>query len=47
MATQAHHTFTTQYSQRSVIAAGDAPSKDILVGEAAEAALARRPEVGR
>jgi adenylate cyclase len=45
MATQAHHTFTTQYSQRSVIAAGDAPSKDILVGEAAEAALAREPEV--
>jgi adenylate cyclase len=47
MATQAHHTFTTQYSQRSVIAAGDAPSKDILVGEAAEAALARQPETGR
>jgi len=44
MATQAHLTYTSQYTQRSVIAAGDAPSKDILVGDAAEAALARQPE---
>jgi class 3 adenylate cyclase/CHASE2 domain-containing sensor protein len=45
MAAQAHHTYTSQYTQRSVIAAGDAPSKDILVGEEAEAALARKPEI--
>jgi adenylate cyclase len=40
MATQAHHTFTSQYTQQSVIAAGEAGSSDILVGEAAEQALA-------
>jgi hypothetical protein len=45
MAAQAHHTYTSQYTQRSVIAAGNAPSKDILVGEEAEAALAREPEI--
>jgi adenylate cyclase len=45
MAAQAHHTYTAQYTQRSVIAAGEAPSMDILVGEEAEAALAREPEI--
>jgi adenylate cyclase len=39
MATQAHQTFTSQYTQQSVIAAGDSGSRDILVGEAAEQAL--------
>jgi adenylate cyclase len=40
MATQAHNTFTSQYTQQTVIAAGEAGSMDILVGEAAEQALA-------
>jgi adenylate cyclase len=40
MATQAHHTFTSQYTMQSVIAAGESGSTDILVGEAAEQALA-------
>jgi adenylate cyclase len=40
MAIQAHHTFTTQYTQQAVIAAGESESRDILVGEAAEQALA-------
>ncbi len=44
MATHAHLTYTSQYTQGSVIAAGEAPSKDILVGEAAEEALASEPE---
>ena len=39
MATQAHYTFTSQYTQQSVIAAGESGSTDILVGEAAEQAL--------
>jgi adenylate cyclase len=39
MATQAHRTFTRQYTQQSVIAAGDAGSADILIGEEAEQAL--------
>ncbi|MEO8743778.1 MAG: adenylate/guanylate cyclase domain-containing protein [Candidatus Dormiibacterota bacterium] len=40
MATQSHHTFTSQYTQQTVIAAGELESSDILVGEAAEQALA-------
>ncbi|HEV2028406.1 MAG TPA: adenylate/guanylate cyclase domain-containing protein [Candidatus Dormibacteraeota bacterium] len=40
MATQAHQAFTSQYTQQTVIAAGEAGSRDILVGEAAEQALA-------
>jgi adenylate cyclase len=40
MATQSHNTFTSQYTQHTVIAAGEAGSTDILVGEAAERALA-------
>jgi hypothetical protein len=42
MATDAHHTFTTQYTQQTVIAAGESGSSDILVGEAAKEALARQ-----
>jgi len=44
MAAQAHHTFTTQYTQQTVIAAGNSGSSDILVGEAAEEILARQPQ---
>jgi len=40
MATQTHQTFTSQYAQQTVIDAGEAGSRDILVGEAAEQALA-------
>ena len=36
---QSHHTFTSQYTQQGVIAAGELESRDILVGEAAEQAL--------
>jgi adenylate cyclase len=39
MATQAHVAFTSQYTQQTVIAAGEAGSRDILVGDAAEQAL--------
>ena len=41
MATQTHHDYTSQYTQQTVIAAGESGSTDILVGEAAEQALAR------
>src|ERR1700716_248073 len=40
LATQAHLTFTAQYTGQTVIAAGESGSGDILVGEAAEQALA-------
>ncbi|MHB8587905.1 MAG: adenylate/guanylate cyclase domain-containing protein [Candidatus Dormibacteraceae bacterium] len=40
MAAQVHQTFTSQYTQQSVIAAGESGSPDILVGEAAERAMA-------
>ena len=40
IATQSHHTFTSQYTQQAVIAAGELESRDLLVGEAAEQALA-------
>jgi adenylate cyclase len=42
MATQTHHAYTSQYTQQTVIAAGESGSTDILVGEAAEQALARQ-----
>jgi adenylate cyclase len=45
MATVTHHTFTTQYTRQSVIAAGDAASSDILIGEAAEQALERQTRI--
>jgi adenylate cyclase len=40
MAIQAHHGFTLQYKGQTVIAAGESGPHDILVGEAAEQALA-------
>ncbi len=43
MATQSHYTLTSQYTQQTVIAAGESGSSDILVGEAAEQAMAARP----
>ncbi len=43
MAAQSHQTFTSQYTQQTVIAAGESGSSDILVGEAAEQALAGQP----
>ena len=42
MATQSHQTFTSQYTQQTVIAASETGSTDILVGEAAQEALARQ-----
>jgi adenylate cyclase len=39
MATQAQHTFTRQYTQQSVIAAGESGSGHLLIGEEAEQAL--------
>ncbi|MFI5282069.1 MAG: CHASE2 domain-containing protein [Candidatus Dormibacterales bacterium] len=41
MATQAHVYFTSQYSQQPVIAAAEAGSNEILVGEAAEQRMAQ------
>jgi adenylate cyclase len=40
MAAQAHQGFAQQYTQKSILAAGNAEPKDILVGTEAEAALA-------
>jgi len=40
MATQAHQGFAQQYTQKSILAAGNAEPKDILVGTEAEEALA-------
>ena len=42
MAIQAHHAFTLQYTGQTVIAAGESGPHDILVGEAAEQALAEQ-----
>jgi len=44
LATQAHHTYTAQYTQQTVIAAGESGSSDILVGAAAQEALARQAQ---
>ncbi|HYL07392.1 MAG TPA: adenylate/guanylate cyclase domain-containing protein [Candidatus Udaeobacter sp.] len=41
-AAQAHQTYTGQYTQQTVIAASESPSSDILVGDAAQEALARQ-----
>jgi adenylate cyclase len=43
MASQAHSVFKQQYTQQSIIAAGEAASKEILVGTAAEEAMAGQP----
>ncbi|HEV2477164.1 MAG TPA: adenylate/guanylate cyclase domain-containing protein [Candidatus Dormibacteraeota bacterium] len=40
LATQAHQTFTSQYTQQTVLAAAETGSTDLLVGEEAEQALA-------
>lgn len=45
MATEAQQAFTQQYTQKTILAAGNAESKDILVGEAAEQAIAQQAEV--
>ncbi len=44
LATQAHQTFTTKYSEQTVIAASETGSTDILVGEEAEELLARQAQ---
>ncbi len=44
MATQSHHTYTAQYTQQTVIAAGESGSTDILVGDEAREELARRAQ---
>ncbi len=45
MATEAHQTYTQQYTQQTIVAAGNAASKDILVGEAAQQALSDQAAV--
>src|SRR5207247_1820596 len=42
VATQSHSTFTAQYTQQTVITAGESGSSDILVGQEAQDALARQ-----
>ena len=42
LATQSHHTYTAQYTQQTVIAAGESGSRDILIGQDAQDALARQ-----
>ena len=44
LATASHHAFTTQYTQQTVIAAGESGSSDILIGEDAREALARQSQ---
>ncbi len=44
LATQSHHTYTAQYTHQTVIAAGDSGSRDILVGQEAQDALARQAQ---
>ena len=45
MATQAHSTFTQQFTQQSILAPGDSESRDILIGEEAAQALADQAAV--
>jgi hypothetical protein len=42
IATQSHQTYTAEYTQHTVIAAGESGSTDILVGDEAREELARR-----
>jgi hypothetical protein len=42
MAAHAYKTMTSQYTQQTVIAAGQSESKDILVGDEAAQALSRQ-----
>ena len=44
LATQAHQTFTSQYTQQTVISASETGSSEILVGEEAQELLARQPQ---
>ena len=44
LATQAHQTFTSQYTKQTVIAASETGSSDILVGDDAREMLARQPQ---
>ena len=44
MATEAHQTFTQQFTQGTILAPGDSESRDILIGEAAQQALAHQAE---
>ena len=44
LATRSHHIYTAQYTQQTVIAAGESGSSDILVGDEARAELARRAQ---
>jgi len=44
LASQAHQTFTSQYTQQTVLAAAETGSTDILVGEEARELLARQPQ---
>src|SRR5439155_26325019 len=43
-ATQSHSTYTAQYTQQTVIAAGESGSSEILVGQEAQDALAQRAQ---
>jgi len=43
-ATRSHSTYTAQYTQQTVIAAGESGSSDILVGQEAQDALARQTQ---
>jgi adenylate cyclase len=45
MATEAHQTYTQQYTQKTILAGGDNASRDILVGEAAQQVLAEQAAV--
>src|SRR5438105_490594 len=44
LATRSHHIYTAQYTQQTVIVAGESGSSDILVGDEARAELARRAQ---
>ncbi len=44
MATQAHQSFTSQYTQQTVLAAAETGSTDLLVGKEAEELLARQAQ---
>jgi adenylate cyclase len=44
LATQSHSSMTAQYTQQTVIAAGESGSRDILVGAEAQEALARQSQ---
>jgi Adenylate cyclase, family 3 (some proteins contain HAMP domain) len=45
MATEAHQTYTQQYTQQTILAAGNSASRDILVGEAAQQVLSDQAAV--